>query len=53
MSFCLLHLTQSPDFTYKRVIYAIVRCHCKTKYVFIDLFMFSQMYKKINYQQNQ
>lgn len=46
MCFYLLHLTQSPDFTYKRVIYANVRCHCKNKYVFIDLFMFSQTYKK-------
>jgi len=47
MCFCLLCLTQSPDFTYRRVSYAIMRCHCKNKYIFIDCFMFSQMYKKI------
>lgn len=52
MCFYLLPLTQSPDFTYKRVIYIIVRCHCNNKCGFIVLFMFSKMDKK-HYQQNQ
>lgn len=52
MRLYLLPLTQSLAFTYKRVIYIIVRCHCNNKYSFIVPFMFSKMYNK-HYQQNQ
>lgn len=40
MSSYLLRLTQSPDFIYKSYL-----CHCKHKYISIDLFMFIQTYK--------